>query len=290
MKSHKKKALGRGLDTLFPDVEKSVREESEKLVSLPVDAIQFNPLQPRRRFDEQKLSEMADSIRTQGLLQPILVRPATKGYQLVAGERRLRAARLAGISEIPCLVVNTGDAKSLELALIENLQREDLNPIEEARGLNNLVQRFKLTQEEVAKRIGKDRSTVANSLRLLKLPAKIREDIEAGRLTAGHARALLSLDKAEQQIKLWALIVKKGLSVRQVESLVSEMKRQKAAKRRQGLPRPPSIIELEERMMAALGTRVHIKPSSKTSGSIVIHYTTLDDMDRILEKLGVREK
>ena len=286
MKNQRKKALGRGLDALFPEVEKAVLEESEKLVSLPVDSIQFNPFQPRRRFNKQKLSKMADSIRNQGLLQPIIVRPVKKGYQLVAGERRLRATRLAGLTEIPSLILNIDDEKTLELALVENLQRENLNPIEEARGYNKLITQFNLTQEEISGRVGKDRSTVANSLRLLKLPAEIQEEIEIGKLTAGHARALLSLDNPALQTKLCSLIVRKALSVRQAESIAGKWKKQKQGKSVQ-VHKTPNIIEIEEQMMSILGTRVYVKPSSKTSGNIIIHYSTLEDVDRILEKLGL---
>jgi ParB family chromosome partitioning protein len=283
-------ALGRGLDTLFPEFEKTVVGETDTLTNLPLDSIEKNPFQPRRVFDDEKLSEMAASIKERGLLQPILVRPVPGGYQLVAGERRLRATRLAGLTEIPCIIIQANDAQSLELALIENLQRENLNPIEEARGYDKLSSQFGFTQEEIALRVGKDRSTVANSLRLLKLPHTIQEDIEVGRLSPGHARALLSLENKIHQTKLWSLIVEKGLSVRQAESFVREMKEKQIPQSKNRLSlKPPDISDLEDKLMSGFGTRVQVLPSSKTSGKIVIHYSSLEDIDRILGKLGLSE-
>jgi ParB family chromosome partitioning protein len=281
-----KKVLGRGLDTLFPEVQKTIREETEKLVNLPLNSIELNPYQPRRSFDDEKLSEMAESIRERGVLQPILVRRATHGYQIIAGERRLRAAKMAQLASIPCLIIQADDTQSLEIALIENLQRENLNPVEEARGYDELMTKFGLTQEEISGRVGKDRSTVANSLRLLKLPPNIREDLEVGRLSPGHARALLSLESKPLQAKLWSRIIEKGLSVRQAEALAREMK-EKTSEKPKAEPRPPDILELEEKFMATLGTKVQVKPSSKTSGKIVIHYNNLEDIDRILGILKI---
>jgi ParB family chromosome partitioning protein len=285
-----KMALGRGLDTLFPDFEKAVSTETESLTTLPVDSIERNPFQPRRIFDDEKLVEMAASIKERGLLQPILVRSVPDGYQLVAGERRLRASKLAGLSEIPCILIQADDEQTLELALIENLQRENLNPIEEARGFEELSSKFGLTQEEIAFRVGKDRSTIANGLRLLKLPHTIQEDLEVGRLSPGHARALLSLENRNQQAKLWSMIVEKGLSVRQAEALSREMKEKQDTERKSRLNiKPPDISDLEDRLMSGFGTKVKVLPSSKTSGRIVIHYTCLEDIDRILGKLGLLE-
>jgi ParB family chromosome partitioning protein len=281
-----KKVLGRGLDSLFPEVQKTISEETGNLVNLPLNSIELNPFQPRRSFDDEKLSEMADSIRKRGVLQPILVRRTPQGYQLVAGERRLRAAKMAELSSIPCLLVRADDTQTLEMALIENLQRENLNPIEEARGYDELLSKFGLTQEEISGRVGKDRSTVANSLRLLKLPPNIREDLEVGRLSPGHARALLSLESKSLQAKLWSRIIEKGISVRQAETLAREMN-EKTPEKSRAERRPPDILEIEEKFMAALGTKVQMKPSSKTSGKIVIHYNNLEDIDRILGILKI---
>ncbi|MBN1900559.1 ParB/RepB/Spo0J family partition protein [Candidatus Sumerlaeota bacterium] len=281
-------ALGRGLDTLFPEYENSISDESGSLIALPVDSIGKNPFQPRRFFDDEKLSEMASSIKERGLLQPILVRSTPNGYQLVAGERRLRASKLAGLTEIPSIIVQSDDTQTLELALIENLQRENLNPIEEARGYDELSSKFGFTQEEISLRVGKDRSTVANSLRLLKLPNTIREDLEVGRLSPGHARSLLSLENKNQQAKLWSMIVEKGLSVRQAESLAREMKdKQTTTAKNNFSSKPPDITDLEDKLMAGFGAKVHVVPSSKTSGKIIIHYSSLEDIDRIMGKIGV---
>ena len=281
-----KKALGRGLDTLFPEVQKTIREETENLVNLPLASIELNPYQPRRSFDDEKLSEMADSIKRRGVLQPILVRRTPLGYQLVAGERRIRAAKLAGLSDIPCLIVTADDSQILELALIENLQRENLNPIEESRGYDELMTKFGLTQEEVSQRVGKDRSTVANSLRLLNLPPNIQEDLEVGRLSSGHARAILSLESKPLQAKLWSRIIERGLSVRQAEALAREMKDKTTVKPKTER-KAPDILELEEKLMAALGTKVQVKPVSKTSGKIIVHYNNLEDIDRIMGILKI---
>ncbi len=281
-----KKVLGRGLDSLFPEVQKTIKEESENLINLPLNSIELNPHQPRRSFDDERLAEMAESIKERGVLQPILVRRTSQGYQLVAGERRLRAAKIAGLSSIPCLMVQADDTQSLEIALVENLQRENLNPIEEARGYDELLTRFGLTQEEISGRVGRDRSTVANSLRLLKLPPNIQEDLEVGRISPGHARAILSLDPKPLQAKLWSRIIEKGLSVRQAETMARELK-EKTSEKPKAERRPPDILELEEKLMATLGTKVQVKPVSQTSGKIVIHYNKLEDMDRILEILKI---
>lgn len=292
MTTGKKKALGRGLDSLFPEAVISTALEATResppasVTALPITSIEMNPLQPRHTFDDEKLTEMAASIKERGVLQPILVRRSAGKYQLVAGERRLRAAKMAGLSQIPALLIQATDEQCLELSLIENLQRENLNPVEEARGYEKLITLFGLTQEEAAARVGKDRSTVTNSLRLLKLPAPILGDIETGRVSPGHARALLSLEERKLQTRLWSLIVKNGLSVRQAETRAREMKEQLPAIK-QKTPPPPSISALEEKLMTALGTRVWIRPVSKTSGKIIITYTTLEDIDRILEALGI---
>lgn len=296
MTSPKKKALGRGLDTLFPSAVKAISldapaaESSAGVKNISIASIKTNPYQPRRSFDDEKLAEMSASIKERGVLQPILVKQAAQGYQLVAGERRLRASKMAGLTQIPCLVIQATDEQCLELALIENLQRENLNPVEEARGYEELVGKFGLTQEEVAARVGKERSTVANSLRLLKLPPTIIEDLEVGRLSSGHARALLTIDDRRLQAKLWGQIVEKGLSVRQAEAIARELKEKKPITvKAKPSSRPADIREIEEKMMVALGTRVQIRPTSKTAGKIFISYASLDDIDRILEVIGITQ-
>lgn len=286
----KKKALGKGLDVLFPEATPGSVGDN-KLVYLDPSKIQMNPNQPRRSFDDEKLSELSASIVEQGLLQPLLIRKSDGANQLVAGERRLRASKMAGLKKIPCIMVTADDAVSLEMALIENLQRENLNPMEEARGYARLIKSFGLTQEETADRVGKERSTVANSLRLLKLPPTMQEDLEVGRISSGHARAILSLVDKRLQARLWSAILQKGLSVRQAEIMAREMKEKKGKKgQKKQEQRPPDIVSMEEKMMAAFGTRVRIKPKSKTSGRIVIDYHNLEDMDRIMETLGIMEE
>jgi len=290
----KKKALGRGLDSLFPEAAISTALEATSeskpaiVTAIPISSIDASPFQPRHAFDNEKLTEMAASIKERGVLQPILVRQSAGKYQLVAGERRLRAAKMSGLSQIPAFIIQATDEQCLELSLIENLQREDLNPVEEARGYEKLITMFGLTQEETAARVGKDRSTITNSLRLLKLPAPILGDIETGKVSPGHARALLSLEEGKLQTRLWSLIVKIGLSVRQAEDRAREMKEKKTSTR-QKTPPPPGISALEEKLMSALGTRVQIRPGSKTSGKIIITYSTLEDIDRILEALGIEQ-
>ena len=212
-----REALGRGLEALFAGA--NVAGDAE-LLRLPVVQIQPNPYQPRQHFDAQRLQELADSIRQQGLVQPIVVRRRAEGFQLVAGERRLRAAQIAGLETIPALIKRVTDQETLEFALLENLQREDLNPMEEARAYQRLQSEFHLRQRDVAQRVGKDRSTVANVLRLLQLPAALQQDIEAGRLSVGHARALLGLKSALDQQRLRDIVLAEGLSVRATEARV----------------------------------------------------------------------
>lgn len=258
-----------------------------------VASIRPNPFQPRLEFDEAKLAEMAASIRSKGVLQPVLIRKRGTDVTLVAGERRMRAAKLAGLTEIPAIVVGLTDQELLEVALIENLQRDDLNPVEEARAFEQLVHKFGLTHEEVAKRVGKDRTTVVNTLRLLRLPDPIQGDISARRLSAGHARSLLSLDSEEQTISLWREIHERSLSVRQSEERAKEMKGSSGTRRiirkRAGDSREPrqEIQDLETRLAEELGTRVRLRIVSAVSGKIEISYSSLSELERVCAKLGL---
>jgi ParB family transcriptional regulator, chromosome partitioning protein len=287
----KKKALGRGLDALFPEVKKTVKEDTEKFATIAIQSIKENPFQPRHCFDEEKISELAESIKECGVLQPILVRPYKKHYQIVAGERRLRAAKLSGLKDVPCIIIHVNDSQALEFALVENLQRENLNPIEEAKGYEELNTRFNMTQEEVARKVGKERSTVANSLRLLNLPKTVQEDLEFGRLSPGHARALLSLTDKKMLSRLWSMILEKGLSVRQSEAIAREFKEKKNTSKDEKITRrPPDVLALEEKFMTVFGTKVRVLPKTKNTGKIVIHYSTLDDMDRIMELVGIENQ
>jgi ParB family chromosome partitioning protein len=270
----KKKVLGRGLDALIPEV----KQEERPLTEIDIDRIAPNPRQPRLSLDEGRLGELAASIRENGILQPILVRPFAGAYQLVAGERRLAAAQRAGLLKIPAVIRDVPEERLLELALIENIQREPLNPIEEAQAYQKLMDTTKGTQEQVAERLGKDRSTIANSLRLLKLPPAVGLMVSEGKLSPGHARALLASNaNPSEMARIAAAIVKRGWSVRETE---------RWAKNRSKSPRPPKIQDPNEaaaadRLRLILGTRVEILAKSKDSGEIRIHYYNQDELMRL---------
>ena len=269
-----REALGRGLGALLEGA--SVTAESE-LNSLPVSQIRPNPYQPRQQFDLERLRELAASIQQQGVIQPIVVRRCTEGFELIAGERRLRAAQMAGYDLIPALVKNVNDQEALEVALLENLQREDLNPIEEARAYQRLQATFDLRQEQVAQRVGKDRSSVANLLRLLKLPPALQADIEAGRLSMGHARALLALETEAEQQQLRDRVLGEGLSVRETEAQVRHQKQRGAAKP----AKAAHLLSIEETLHQRFDARVAIKPGRKR-GKIEITYQGEEDLQRLL--------
>ncbi len=282
-----RKALGRGLSSLIREVEVA----TSGLEQIPVSAIEPNPLQPRHTFADEGLKELADSIRATGMVQPVLVRRAggeTNHYQLVAGERRWRAAKLAGLELVPALIRDLGDREALELALTENLLREDLNPLEVARAYEQLQQRFQLTHEEIAERLGLTRVTVSNTLRLLRLPEDVQKMVESNQLTAGHARALLSLDTPQDILKLARQIVREGLSVRQVEERVAIQAPMVRRREEKAAPKidpniRAAILELER----VLGTRVKIvgKPER---GRIEIQYFSGEDLNRIFEWITKR--
>jgi ParB family transcriptional regulator, chromosome partitioning protein len=279
-----RKALGRGLSALLQEVETT----TAGLQQVPVDLIVPNPFQPRSTFPEDTIRELADSIRSSGLLQPILVRRVDGKYQVVAGERRLRAAKLAGLQAVPAVVRDLGDRESLELAVTENLMREDLNPIEVARAYCSLQERFQLGHDEIATRIGVNRSTVSNTLRLLRLPQQLQDMVAKGDVSAGHARALLGLESADRQNELARLITKRGLSVRQVESIVA--KAQSAPE----VQKPAAEVDPNRRAAAlemerALGTRVKIVGSERR-GRIEISYFSGEDLQRLYELLTSRQK
>ena len=277
-----RKALGRGLSALLREVETA----SAGLEQVPVDLIDPNPFQPRSAFPEETLRGLAESIRSSGVLQPILVRRVDGKYQLIAGERRLRAARMAGLQAVPAVIRDLGDRETLELAVTENVMREDLNPIEVAHAYDSLQERFQLSHEEIAARIGINRSTVSNTLRLLGLPEQIQNMVANGDVSAGHARALLGLQSADRQNELAQLIAKRGLSVRQVESIVasaqSAPEAQKVARKVDPNTRA-AALELER----SLGTRVRIV-GSENRGKIEISYFSGDDLQRLYELLTRR--
>jgi ParB family chromosome partitioning protein len=241
-----------------------------------------NEFQPRKHFDDEKLKELAASIREQGVIQPIIVHKMSSGYQLIAGERRWRAARLAGLKTIPALVKEATKRELLEMALIENIQREDLNPLEAAEAYKRLQDEFKLTQDDLAKRVGKERSTVTNFLRVLGLPKEVKHEIATGSISMGHAKALLSLERVRDQVRAAALIVKKGLSVREAEAIATRLKNPPKEKK---IRQSHELRAVAEKLTKSLGTKVSISPKSK-GGRIVIEYYSADELDRILERIG----
>jgi len=277
-----RKALGRGLSALLREVETA----SAGLEQVPVDLIDPNPFQPRSAFPEETLRELAESIRSSGVLQPILVRRVDGKYQLIAGERRLRAARMAGLQAVPAVIRDLGDRETLELAVTENVMREDLNPIEVAHAYDSLQERFQLSHEEIAARIGINRSTVSNTLRLLGLPEQIQNMVANGDVSAGHARALLGLQSADRQNELAQLIAKRGLSVRQVESIVASAQSAPEAQRVERKVDPNTRAAALE-MERSLGTRVRIV-GSENRGKIEISYFSGDDLQRLYELLTRR--
>lgn len=272
-----RRALGRGLEGLIPGADPA------GIVQVPVEEIALGGLQPRRSMNDARLHELAASIKSHGILSPIILRREGGRLEVVAGERRLRAARLAGLASIPALVKELSGGQALELALVENLQREDLNPIEEAEAYLRLHEEFGLTQEEVARRVGRDRTSVANALRLLRLPRQIRADLVAGTLSGGHARALLGLERAGEQLKARNEVVRLGLSVRATEALARRLKRAPRVKR-QGPRSEPSVRAAEDALRQALGTKVRITRKGG-GGMIEVEFYSMEDLERIYERI-----
>ena len=275
----KAKGLGRGLDALLGAAE----TPREAMATLPVSTIRPGRYQPRTRMDEQALAELAASIRSQGLMQPLLVRPVgPERYELIAGERRWRAAQMAGLEQVPALVREVPDEAALAMALIENIQRENLNPIEEAAGIQRLVDEFRMTHEQAADAVGRSRSATTNLLRLLKLAKPVQEMLMQGKLEMGHARALLALDGA-RQIETAHLAAAKGFSVRETEALAQRVLRGPSHRRRRKADR--DLARLEEELAERLGTTVEIRPGKKGGGKLLVHYSSLDHLDELLQKL-----
>jgi len=274
----KKTALGRGMAALLEVVE----DEGKRYFSCPIEEIKPNSEQPRKRFSVEKLEELAASIREKGIIQPLVVRKMQQHYELIAGERRWRAAQKAGLHEVPVVIQDVSDDAALEIALIENIQREDLNAIEQAEAFHSLIEKFHLSQEEMARRVGKDRSTVANSLRLLRLPSEIKNDILEERLTMGHARAILSLETNELMEQARQEILAKHLSVRETESLVKRLKTKRPVR-----PKTPPVAEMTavvDSLKRRFMTKVAIRQSGK-GGKVEISYSSLDDLTRIIDIL-----
>jgi len=307
-----KPALGRGLGALLGGAVSTARGGSgapapvantpspaaaasgESVILVPLARIQPSPLQPRKDFPAEALQELADSIRAQGVVQPLLVRKQGGHLELIAGERRWRAAQLAGLTQVPVMIRQADDRAALELALIENLQRENLNPIEEAAGYRQLIEQFELSQEEAAAKVGKSRGAVANALRLLGLPPEVRDWVRDGRLSVGHAKVILGLPAPERQKAAAQQAIEQGLTVRQLEELVAHWQAQPAPASRPGAAatapptaRDPHVVALEGRLRERLGTRVGLR-YRKGRGSIEIRFFSDDELERVLDLLGVR--
>lgn len=287
---NKNRGLGKGLGALIPELEE---ENLEAQQVVDINLIVPNPYQPRKEFSDEKLNELAESIRIHGIIQPLLVREYQGKYQLIAGERRLRASKLVGLTEVPIVIREMSDQVMMEVALVENLQREDLNPIEEAEAYRRLMEEFKITQDEIAKRVGRSRPAIANTLRLLNLPLEIQSDLAKGTLTMGHARPLLSLKTAEEQLRFWQIIQKEQLSVRQTEEMirqaidqtdVSRETKKSGKQQKAKINRDPNLLQIEEELQLSLGTKVVIKPE-KVGGKIEINYYSDEDFERLCERL-----
>ena len=287
MSVKEKPRLGRGLDALFGS---TVTEEHGPAavgqMVVPIERIEHNPYQPRKTFDEEELSGLSDSIRTHGVLQPLVVRPVGDRYQLVAGERRLRAAQAAGFTEVPVRVLDFNDQEVLEAALVENIQRSDLNPIEKAQGFKEHLDRFGLTQEQLAGRLGLDRTTISNLVGLLDLPDEVQEAVRLGQLTTGHAKILKGLKERDRQVSLCKEIIARGYSVRALESLLKE---QRAEPKENGhsaaLEKTAHVQAIEDELRQLLATRVDIRLRGKDRGQIVLAFESNDDFERLIDRL-----
>lgn len=274
-----KNALGKGLASLIPQGY----EERERVQNIPIQQIVASKFQPRQYFSDDRLKDLSESIRQQGVIQPILVRSNGDQYEIIAGERRYRACSLLGLKEIPAIVKQVDDANLLELSLIENIQREDLNRVEEAKAYQRLSKEFNLTHDQISIKVSKDRTTISNSLRILELPEKIQNFLEANVITMGHAKTLLSLDADEERLRLCSRIIKEGLSVRQTEQLAKQKSSKRAAKRNGA--QDIHIAALEEQLQQHLGTRVKLYQGTKR-GKIVIDYFSNDDLSRVVDLIG----
>ena len=279
----KRKALGKGLSALIPDADQ-FEDRDNQFFQCPVEVIEPNPHQPRQKFSSHELEEMVGSVREKGIITPLLVSKTQTGYQLIAGERRWRAAQKAGLRRVPVVVREATPSESLELALIENIHRKDLNPIEEAVAYGKLLEETGITQDALAKRLSKDRSSITNLLRLLKLPIKIQQDVIDNRLSMGHARLLAGFKKSEDQWALRNTIIKRGLSVRQSEALAKRRAGSTNTKLK-GSAKDPYLRSLEDNLKRSLGTKVEIKKRGK-KGTVVVHFYSDDELGRLLELLA----
>jgi len=272
----KRKALGKGLKAFLPEELGILKEE--RYADLDIDQLKPNPLQPRLKFNPESIEELAQSIKSSGLIQPILVVPEGDGYRIIVGERRWRAAQKIGLKKIPVLIRTIPKKQELEISLIENLQREELNPIEIAHAYQNLIQKLRYTQLQIADKVGKDRTSVTNYLRLLKLPQEIQGELAENKISMGHARALLALKDPEQQKHLCRLIIQKNLSVREVEKIIG---RTQVKPKKEKVP-DPNLLSLQEEFLKLLGTKVTIQ-GNQSKGTLKIYYYSMDDLNRIYE-------
>jgi ParB family chromosome partitioning protein len=287
----KRRALGKGLDSLLPRAQAAPAAETDggKPREIPLDLIDHNPFQTRSNVNEEQLAELAASIAANGVVQPVLVRPLSGGrFQLIAGERRWRASRIAGKTTVPAILRQVSDEQAMEITIVENLQRADLNPMEQARAFERLSHEFHMTQEQMAQRTGKDRATVSNFLRLLKLPASVQARVESGQLTFGHARALLALQEPEEMERAAQRIADNSLSVRQTESLVQELIDPSRKAKKAPKPQPPvdaNVRDAQERLQRALGLKVTIE-DHHGRGRVIIEYARLEDFDALMERFS----
>lgn len=285
MAAQKKSGLGRGLDALFSN---SLMDANDSVKMVSISSIVPNPRQPRTRFTDNELSELADSIREHGVIQPLIVSEQNDGsYTLIAGERRLRASQIAGLNTIPVVTRQADDRELLELALIENIQREDLSPLEAAEAYKSLEENFNLTHEEISKRVGKNRASVTNTMRLLKLPGEVQKALLEKKITEGHARVLLSLPTPQAQINAMNHIIKNELNVRQTEEYIRSLlgesnKKTKTAK----TDLTPELKEIENKLRQSIGTKVSLRPTKNGAGSISIHYYSDEELESIIDKLS----
>ncbi|MCX7642943.1 MAG: ParB/RepB/Spo0J family partition protein [Armatimonadetes bacterium] len=277
----RRRGLGRGLEALIPTSLDETTTTSETVVNLPVQSIHPNPFQPRQQFRDEELKALADSIKMHGLLQPVLVRPKEEGYELVAGERRWRAAQLAGLTEIPAIVRPCSDDELLALALIENLQREDLNPLEEAQAYKTLMEKFGLTQEVIAEKVGKSRAAVANTLRLLNLPEPIKQALRDGMITEGHARALLGATDEGVMMELFRQVLKHNLSVRQTEMLIQRLARKR---KRKGREIDPHLLALQQILEERLQVPVKLRRGRK-GGVLELRFFSDEELEGLVKRL-----
>jgi len=282
-----KKGLGRGLSALIPAATEPKAEPSQdnSPKQVAVDRISTSPFQPRRSFDETKIAELASSIRNQGIIQPLIVRPKNDGFELIAGERRWRAAMRAGLTHVPVLVRDASDHEAMQIALVENLQREDLNAIEEANGYRRLQEEFHWSQEEMAEKVGKSRPAIANSMRLLTLPSEVQQEVASGNLPAGQARALLGLHTEPLILSACREVIAKGLSTRETEKMVRTLL--VGRRRRRQIPLlDPDLKSIVEELQRTLGTRVRLVPKARSAkGKVEIEYYTAADLERIVETI-----